>query len=328
MSWTFTSEHDLATTFATAINPFWKSAVNCGHFVGKDEVEVHYAWCIPANPVASVVISSGRIESYLKYKELMFDLYQNGFAVFILDHRGQGLSGRMTHDPQHGYVADFDDYIDDLVTFVKDIVTPRQQGPLRLLCHSMGGAIGALTLLREPTLFDKAVLASPMFGIKPALPNWLANSLIQIGLSFNRLRKQESGYFFGQTPYIAFPYALNKLTHSKSRYSLFRQLYDEEGQLQLGGVTTEWLRAAHSAMHYIEKNAHRMTTPSLVLSAEADSIIDNKRQQRVANSMPNAQVEVIADAYHEVFTERDDIRNQALAMVFDFLAEKQEGAVN
>lgn len=321
MSWKFTTEQELATTFATTINPFWQSAVTRGHFTGKDNVEVHYAWCIPEKPIASVVISSGRIESYLKYKELIFDLYQNNFAVFILDHRGQGLSGRMTHDPQHGYVADFNDYIDDLVSFVQEIVKPLQQGPLRLLCHSMGGAIGALTLHREPGLFDKAVLASPMFGIKPALPNWLANGLIQIGLSFNRIRKQPSGYFFGQTSYIPFPYALNKLTHSRSRYALFRQLYDEERRIQLGGVTTEWLSAAHRAMNFIEKNAPRITTPCLVLSAQDDSIIDNKRQQKVVNAMPHSKLERIADAYHEVFTERDDIRNKALTMVCDFLAD-------
>ena len=94
MSWTFTSEQDLASTFATEINPFWQTSVTLGEFVGKDNIDVHYAWCIPENPKSTVVISSGRIESYLKYKELIFDLYQNGFAVFILDHRGQGLSDR------------------------------------------------------------------------------------------------------------------------------------------------------------------------------------------------------------------------------------------
>ncbi|MBO7923249.1 lysophospholipase [Alteromonas sp. KS69] len=320
MSWTFTSEQDLASTFATEINPFWQTSVTLGEFVGKDNIDVHYAWCIPETPKSTVVISSGRIESYLKYKELIFDLYQNGFAVFILDHRGQGLSGRMTHDPQHGYVADFADYVDDLITFVNDIVKPRQQGELQLLCHSMGGAIGALTLLRDPSLFDKAVLASPMFGIKPALPNWLANSLIKVGLSINKMKKRESGYFFGQTPYIAFPYALNKLTHSKNRYSLFRQLYDEERQIQLGGVTTEWLRAAQAAMNTIELNAAAITTRSLILSADGDSIIENKRQRRVAAKFPNAQVEIIPVAYHEVLTESDDIRDAALSTVFDFLS--------
>ena len=321
MSWTFTSETNLATTFATQINPFWQSHVTESEFVGKDNIPVRYAYCIPDNANASIVISSGRIESYLKYKEFIYDLFQNGFAVFILDHRGQGLSGRMTHDPQHGYVANFDDYVDDLITFVESIVKPLQQGQLHLVCHSMGGAIGALTLLRVPALFTKAVLASPMFGIKPALPNWVANGLIRTGLAVNRMKKRDSGYFFGQTPYIAFPYSLNKLTHSKTRYTLFRELYDEEQEIQLGGVTTEWLKAAHEAMNTIESSAKGITTPSLILSADGDSIIDNKRQRRVAKQMPNATLEIIPRAYHELFTESDEIRDRTLTRVLDYLVE-------
>ena len=321
MSWTFTSETNLATTFATQINPFWQSQVTESEFVGKDDIPVRYAYCIPDNAKASIVISSGRIESYLKYKEFIYDLFQNGFAVFILDHRGQGLSGRMTHDPQHGYVASFDDYVDDLITFVESIVKPLQQGSLHLVCHSMGGAIGALTLLRVPTLFTKAVLASPMFGIKPALPNWVANGLIRTGLAVNRMKKRDSGYFFGQTPYIAFPYSLNKLTHSKTRYTLFRELYDEEQEIQLGGVTTEWLQAAHEAMNTIENSAKAITTPSLILSADGDSIIDNKRQRLVAQQIPNAILEIIPRAYHELFTESDEIRDRTLTRVLDYLVE-------
>ena len=133
------------------------------------------------------------------------------------------------------------------------------------------------------------------------------------------MKKRESGYFFGQTPYIAFPYALNKLTHSRTRYSLFRELYDEEQDIQLGGVTTEWLKAAHEAMHYIEQSAGAITTNTLVLSADGDTIIDNKRQRRVAEKMPNATLVVIPRAYHELFTEADDIRESTLKRVLDFL---------
>jgi len=321
MNWAFTSENNLASTFATDINPFWQHSVTHGHFVGKDNITVRYSHCIPKSPRATIVICSGRIESYLKYKEFIYDLYQNGFAVFILDHRGQGLSDRMTSDPQHGYVAHFDDYVDDFVTFVETIVKPKQQGPLLLVCHSMGGAIGALTLLRMPKLFSKAVFASPMFGIKPSLPNWLANGLIRTGLAVNRMKKADSGYFFGQTPYIAFPFALNKLTHSKTRYALFRELYDEERDIQLGGVTTEWLAAAHQAMNKIENSAGAITTPILVLSADDDAIIDNKRQRLVAQRMPNATLEIVPRAYHELFTESDDIRERSLTRILDFLTE-------
>ncbi|MEW9797398.1 alpha/beta fold hydrolase [Alteromonas sp. CYL-A6] len=318
MNWTLTTERQLNEHFTTTLNDFWENQVEQGTFMGKDNITVHYAWCIPAQARHTVVISSGRIESLLKYKELIYDLYQNGFAVFIPDHRGQGLSGRMTQDRQHGYVDSFDDYVDDLLAFCRDIVLPRQVGKRYLLCHSMGGAIGALTLIREPDFFDKAVLASPMFGVRPALPVWLSDLLIGVGLRWNRLRKRQSGYFFGQTPYVAFPYSLNKLTHSKIRYALFRQLYDDHPQIQLGGVTSEWLDAAQQAMDAIERHARTITTPLLVFSADGDTIIDNRRQRRVVTTIPDVTLKIIPHAHHELFNESDEYRNPVLSDIFDF----------
>ncbi len=319
MDWILTTESELVEKLATTINPFWQTQVTTGEFTGEGGVTVHYAWCVPENAHTTVVISSGRIESLLKYKELIYDLWHNGFAVFIPDHRGQGLSGRMTHDPQHGFVHSFDDYVTDLLTFVDDIVRPNSKGPLTLLCHSMGGAIGTLTLLEAPEVFERAVLASPMFGVKPALPDWLANTLISAGLTLNRLRKKDSGYFFGQTPYVAYPYAINTLTHSEVRYRLFRELYDEDKRIQLGGVTTEWLRAAQDAMDSIEQQAAHVTLPVLLFSADEDKIIDNNRQRSVAASMPNATVDIVCGGYHELFTESDALRTPVLQRAMSFL---------
>ncbi|MCT6568541.1 alpha/beta fold hydrolase, partial [Staphylococcus aureus] len=42
-----------------------------------------------------VVVVPGRIESYVKYPEVAYDLFQQGYDVIVLDHRGQGRSGRI-----------------------------------------------------------------------------------------------------------------------------------------------------------------------------------------------------------------------------------------
>lgn len=85
-----------------------------------------------------IVVCPGRIESYIKYAELAYDLFHLGFDVLIIDHRGQGLSGRMLPDTHRGHVDNFSDYVDDLAAFWQQEVQP---GPWRkryILAHSMG----------------------------------------------------------------------------------------------------------------------------------------------------------------------------------------------
>ncbi|AXR05219.1 alpha/beta fold hydrolase [Salinimonas sediminis] len=313
------SESELSAASVSHIEPFWQSAVKTGSFQGKHDVPVSYAWCCPPQARQSVLISSGRIESLLKYKEVIYDLYHHGYAVFILDHRGQGLSGRMTDNPHHGYVANFTDYVDDLLTFHRQVITPHQRGALSLLCHSMGGAIGALTILREPGLFERAVFCSPMFGIRPALPEPVAKGLLWLGQRKAIKAGVIADYFFGQTDYQAVPFGLNKLTHSDVRYQLFRSLYEAEPAIQLGGVTTAWLAAARQAMAEITQQAPRLTLPCLLFSAGADKVVDNRVQRAVARAMPHCQWVEISGARHELLIEADRYRVPVMKQLLAFL---------
>lgn len=313
----FCTEDNLASKYVTAIQPFWNDNVQQGTFAGVELVEIAYAYVLHPQAIGSVVVSSGRIESMLKYKELVYDLYQNGYSVFIHDHRGQGLSGRMTDDPQMGYVHDFSDYVTDFKKFIDDVVTANSQHQPKLLCHSMGGAIGALMILRYPEVFEKVVFSAPMFGIRPALPNWFANLLLNLHFLLNK----QIAYFFGQKNYESQPFENNDLTQSKIRYQIFRQEYEDLPRVQLGGVTGHWLKAAAKAMDAIESMASKFPIPALILQAGADTVVDNKRQARVASKMANTRLAVIQDARHELLEEQDKYRESSLTKILDFYAE-------
>ena len=41
-----------------------------------------------------LVISPGQGEPALKYAELVYDLKDTGYDIFVIDHRGQGASDR------------------------------------------------------------------------------------------------------------------------------------------------------------------------------------------------------------------------------------------
>lgn len=321
MDWKITSESQLQSA-AQTIDGFWQDCVVTGSFSGVDEVQLAYAWCAPESSRGTIVISTGRIEAYLKYKEVIYDFYRNGFAVFIHDHRGQGLSERMTDNPHHGYVTTFNDYVTDMMQFINDIVSKlAPEGPRYLIAHSMGCAIGALTALLAPGAFQRVVFCSPMFGIRPALPAWMEKALLNASMrKYSRLGKN-FGYFYGQADYAAVPFSQNKLTQSPIRYQVFRKLYTETPSLQLGGVTFNWLKAALSAMDDIEQRIGNLDLPCLVLSAGADKVVDNRRQKRVAKKLPNATFKTIPGARHELLIERDDIRRPVMTLLLDFLTQ-------
>ncbi|MGL5047826.1 MAG: serine aminopeptidase domain-containing protein, partial [Shewanella sp.] len=89
---TFSTEHDLNTSEQQA---FWQSVVQ-DTLATADGVMLAYMMVKHPQAHTAIVLSTGRVESYLKYQELIFDLYQQGYSVYAIDHRGQGGSDRMT----------------------------------------------------------------------------------------------------------------------------------------------------------------------------------------------------------------------------------------
>ena len=100
-------------------------------------------------PRGSIVLFPGRGEGSFEYYETAIDFIERGFGpVYVLDHRGQGLSPRLLEDPHKGHVARFEDYVDDAKAFVAVVqadLTDLGAGPepvMYLTSNSMGGAIG------------------------------------------------------------------------------------------------------------------------------------------------------------------------------------------
>ena len=80
---------------------------------------------------------TGYTESYLMYSDLIKDLFEQKYSIFIMDHRGMGKSGRMLPNRQIVHVVNFDDYVNDAEFFTQEIA--RRDGselPLYLFGHS------------------------------------------------------------------------------------------------------------------------------------------------------------------------------------------------
>lgn len=306
----FSTEHDLNTSEQQA---FWQTVVQ-GTLTAADGITLAYMVALHPKAHASIVLSSGRVESYLKYQELVFDLYQQGYSVYAIDHRGQGLSARMTINPHMGHVRRFNDYIDDFALFMHKIVLNQAAQPLFLLGHSMGGAIGTLYLKQHPDIFTAAAFSAPMYGIKLPMPKgfvrWLASKLD------TSLNGGEPNFVLSGQNYKAVPFKGNDLTHSQSRYQAYRELYEAAPKLQLGSPTNRWLTESLDAADSCVLATTHIRTPILILQASEDKIVDNSAQNLAVSS--HCQLKVIAGAAHEIFMEKDAYRNQALNYALEF----------
>lgn len=337
-----TKETELPEKFDTVIKPWFENSMLSGFWELADGASLHYRYAHNNEAKSIIVISSGRVECAAKYAELIFDLYQNGHSIFIHDHRGQGLSARLKENPHLGYIADFNQYVIDFKSVIDNVLFPilsnkytqREQKsstsngcifepnypPLHLLCHSMGSAIGALLVKSQPTLFSKVVFCSPMFGITPPVPPWIATMLVRFGVIYNKIRRKKTSYFFGHSDYIPTAFYKNRLMSSELRYDIFRKTYAQQPELQLGGATYEWLYASLTAMQEIREQASNISVPCLIIYSGADTVVANEDIEQVINNIAHCESMLIPEALHELFFEKDKFRVPALTKILSYFS--------
>jgi len=287
-----------------------------GEFQGVGGKKIAFAYFPDPHPVASLVIVQGRAEAYLKYAELIYDLRDLGFDLYLIDHRGQGRSDRLLSDRMKGYVDSFDDYATDLSTFI-ELAVPRDR-PAFALAHSMGGAILALYLLDHPHRFDAVVFSSPMWEINftdSGFPSTVAEILAYAAW--------DSWYAIGQGPYNPTePFAGNKVTNSEPRFELARRMFSEDQSARLGGVTFGWLEAAFDADDEIADRAGELSTPMLVMSAGNDHLVVSARHTDVCNRAQDCTHVEYPGAQHELLNEHDSVRSDAIGRTLGFFRER------
>ena len=306
----YSTEQNLLTQ-QPEISTFFK------HSVYKDQLttdngKLHYAYVVPEQAKAAVVICSGRIEGLDKYQELIWELQQNNYAVFIIDHQGQGRSYRALANRHKGYVNKFSDYADDFALFDQQIVCKHFQGKKIILGHSMGGAIAFDFLTRFEHNYSGVFLSAPMFDIHTkGIPKPLARFVAWLACKLGG----KQCYAFGQKNYLAEEFSINSLTNSEYRYKLFREIYRSDSVLQLGGVTYGWL---HTVFQFIDKLDQQLAIPLFIASAENDTVVDNQAQVELVHRQNNAVLQAFAGAKHELLFEQDSIRQAVLSRFYQF----------
>jgi lysophospholipase len=313
------SEANYAQDMANEVMPFFAQGVK-GTFAGKDGVPIAYMKFENPNEVGAIVISSGRTETYALYAEPIYDLAQKGYSIYIMDHRGQGFSGRLLSNTQIGYVNHFDDYVDDLKTFVDTVVNATPHQRRFLLAHSMGGLIAGLYGLRYPNDFNAIALNCPMVRIDTTpYPYLIAQAIVDINIMMGKANEFSNG----QKPFNPNEtFAKNDVTHSLLRWTTRHDAFMSNPTTWLGGASNHWIKESFEAGKSMLEQANQFQPRVLVLQASEDKLVEVAQEQAFCALAQHCTiVGPYKGAFHEMLRERDEVRDDVYAQIEKFFAE-------
>ena len=271
------------------------------------------------DPKAVIVISHGFTESIRKYTESVYYMLQAGYEVWGVDHRGHGRSFRQNDNPYVVHVERFEDYVLDLVYLTEKKVKPAAGTlPVYLYCHSMGGCVGAWTIESYPTLFDKAVLSSPMLGLSfgkiPVPVVYVAASLKGIG----EKRKEPLD------PVTSFPQEgdfENSCDSSKCRYDYYFDKRLKDHYLQTQNPSINWGKQAAKACARVtsKRQTAKIAIPVLLFQAGMDTVVKNESQDLFVSRTKGCEFCKVPGMKHELYMTDSQVLIPYWEKVFSFL---------
>lgn len=153
-----------------------------GALVTPDDVTLFTRTWTPDLPARAVLaLVHGVHEHSGRYAYVASALMQRGIAVHAFDLRGHGQS-----DGPRGQVEGFDEYVDDLSTFLVQVRAAAGDLPVFLMGHSMGGLVVSSTVTHRGTdglagiVLSSPALAIPdqpkvLTALAPVVARWLPN---------------------------------------------------------------------------------------------------------------------------------------------------------
>jgi lysophospholipase len=284
------------------------------YFNGENNIEIHYKKYEVKKEKAKIVISHGFCESLVRYRELIKIFNQEGYSVYIVDHRGHGYSGRLGIDDSQINVEKFDYYVEDFKTFIDTIVKP-DESKLFLFAHSMGGCIGGLFLERYPNYFDAAILNAPMMQIDTGkYPDLVSKIIANAMCAFGQGKK----YILGHNPFDGKPDLIGSGTSSQKRYDVYFNKQFKDKNLQTAGGSFNWLKESFKATKEVVKNSNKIQVPVLLIQAGKDTFVKPGGHNKFVQGNSKCELYHIEKAKHEIYIEKDEIVTPYISKVLEF----------
>lgn len=257
----------------------------------------------------TVVLVIGRSEFIEQYFEAVADLLDRRFDVVVMDWRGQGQSDREIGKLSHGHVSDFAAYGRDLAALERQILQPFAPRPWFALGHSMGAAVLLEQAHAGLSPFERLVLTAPMIDLPLRFRGFLAGlSAVagRLGLATMLIPGGDGGSMMQRG------FAGNPLTSDRTRYERVSSVMRALPHLVVGAPTIGWLRSAFRVMNRFAhpRYAVAITTPVLIVASGADRIVSTQATERFAARLKAGRCLTLAQARHQILSERDFIREQ------------------
>lgn len=270
-------------------------------------------------PRGSILFQGGRGDIFEKYFESFVAWHGAGWGVTSFDWRGQGGSGRLGGDLRVGHMTDFAPLVRDLRDFWQ-VWRDSTPGPHVVMGHSMGGYLVLRALIEHAIDPHACVLVAPMLGIHAAplgltITEKIARLMTRIG------RPDRPAWKSNERP-ATLTTRQGLLTHSQARYDEEIAWKLERPEIAIGPPSWAWVAAAFEGTRLLKSDPRlaTMAVPTLILSPDADKLVDASAGRAVAATLPDAKlVRYGRESAHELLREADPVRNRALAEIDAFL---------
>lgn len=277
----------------------------------SDGVRIRVTHWAPQDAKGTVLLFPGRTEYIEKYGLDVRLLVDTGFAVAVIDWRGQGLADRLSDPAYIGHVERFLDFQKDVRALTDHIAEKDLPTPLFLLAHSMGGAIG-LRALHLGLGVNAAAFSAPMWGISMTpmmrIIGYTAPTLACLLGQGHKLaagRETETFVLRGDPKD-------NALTNDLEMWNYMRDQARAHEELTLGGPSYRWIIEALKETDALARFAPP-DVPTITFLGDQETIVDPERIRSKMAEWTNGTLVQLKNAKHETLMELPETRKH----VFD-----------
>lgn len=292
-------------------------------FLERDsDRKIYYVRYQADNAKGVILISHGFTETADKYCEPAYYFLKAGFHVYIPEHLGHGRSTRLVEDLSLVHIDDYRTYVEDLLAAASAAKAAYPELPLYLYGHSMGGGIAACAAAKEPDIFTKLILSSPMIRPQTGRVPWTAvKAAVPVKL---RLGKEKE-YLSGHHPYDGTEAFEDSAAASRARFDYYQEKRRTAPLFQMNGASNKWLSEAIHMEHYLMTEGWKqIRIPTLLFQAEHDTFVCPNAQEQFARQIHHHNPGLIKlvrvpDSKHEIYNSANDILAPYIAKILAFL---------